>query len=723
MAASCSPGCSTQKLSIDVRRVPARNRSLSVKRFALRLVTRVGELLFWTGTTLPALCPVTGRAVVRQHAVRQSVVRRTVGFHAARWAPLNASSRLWRRWRRAVGTGVWWTTQQVGSRPTFLGVACADEALGRAFARELICGGRLWRTLRRRHLLFTITETGVEVWEGLGLRFQTRLSRMATEDVLPAARRTRSAAEEGAARRLAAWQRLQEWAAHHPWFKRVLADAPSVDEAVAVEVAEGKCLAVLGALEQGEAEELARAVWRGGHWSPGRLGDTVLVWREGCWRCVAEDSDAHGVNELEGFARGFMRQIAISDLHLGVKGRDTFGAHKEPALLRLLDEVIAQRATLVLNGDFLELMHESYGAIKRSYPEVFARLARVRRVIYLPGNHDEDVLRDRIKQVRRITRRRAQRHAYASVRRDEHGGLRIEAHAAAGGTTRLEAWRAILTDPRLLPWLQEVLDARQGSIHLSHGFADEGVAFQRLGPRDTPEERPVWYLDDAMLREPDPAGRLLKRVADRRQRLDRVISAEWGGQVQIVPYRLDAARGLYFEHGHAAILFCNGSRVGRLVSQLGGWLKRCGLTNIEDLVEERVGQWVRAIYPFGRVREMSQFIERALAVATWLTRGERMSNPALFFGHTHELAAVASDPVNSFTTQLAGARYGNTGAWSSRLRSALAGATRVEWLEWDGAGAAVRVADVSHPDSLNLWPAELPRPAAAWCGQPLEIHQ
>lgn len=688
----------------------------------MRLATRVGELICWTRSTLPVLCPVTGRVAVREHAVRQSVVRRTVGFHAARWAPLNASSRLWRRWRRAVGTGVWWTTQQVGSRPTFVGVACVDEALGRAFARELICGGRLWRVLRRRHLLFTITEAGVEVREGFGLRLLTRLSRMATEDVLPAAHRARSAAAQVAARRLVQGQRLQEWAAHHPWFTRALSDAPTVDEAVAVEVADGKCLAVLGALEQGEAEELARTALREGYWSPGRLGDTVLVWREGWWRCVVENSDAHVLKELEWFARGFMRQVALSDLHLGVKGRDTFGAHKEPALLRLLDEVIAQRATLVLNGDFLELMHESYGAIKRSYPEVFARLAHVRRVIYLPGNHDEDVLRDRIKEVRRITRRRAQRHAYASVRRDEHGRVQIESHGAAGGTARLEAWRAIFTDPRLLPWLKEVLDARQGSVHLSHGFAGEGVAFQRLGPRDTAEERPVWYLDDDLLREPDPAGRLLKRVADRRQRLDRVISAEWGGQVQIVPYRLDAARGLYFEHGHAAILFCNGSRVGRLVSQLGGWLKRCGLTNIEHLIEERVGRWVRAIYPLGRVREISQFIERALAVATWLTRGEQMSNPVLFFGHTHEPAAVASDPVNAFTTQLAGARYGNTGAWSSRLRSARSGATHVEWLEWDGRGMAVRVVDVSHPGSLTLGPIELIRPDTALCGPPLRMN-
>jgi hypothetical protein len=130
---------------------------------------------------------------------------------------------------------------------------------------------------------------------------------------------------------------------------------------------------VLGALEQSEAEDLARAARLTGHWFPQHLGDTVLICSRERVHIVPESVEAEPLPALKRFVGGFLRQVAISDLHLGVKGRDTFGAHKEPALVRLLDEVIEQRATLVLNGDFLELMHESYGAIKRSYPEVFAR--------------------------------------------------------------------------------------------------------------------------------------------------------------------------------------------------------------------------------------------------------------------------------------------------------------------------------------------------------------
>ena len=647
---------------------------------------RIRAIVRWTRGSLPAVYPVTGRAAERRHALRLPVVRRVVGFQASRWHPLNASSRLWRRWRRLVGPGVWWATQQIGSRPTFVGVACADEALGRAFARELICAGRLWRWLRQRHLLFTVTETRVVVRADLAVRYSSRLSRMATELVLPAACRERDAEKAAGERRRIAREHLAHGMAARPWLRRMVAGADLKAEAVAIEVAGGKCLVVLGALEQSEAEDLARAARLTGHWFPQRLGDTVLICSRERVHIVAESVEAEPLPALKRFVGGFLRQVAISDLHLGVKGRDTFGAHKEPALVRLLDEVIEQRATLVLNGDFLELMHESYGAIKRSYPEVFARLARVRRIIYVPGNHDQEVLRDRIKEVRRSTRRRAERQAYASVRRDESGGIRVEPRPWALLHPRLQAWRDTLADPRAARWLEEVLAARCGSIHLSHGFAEEGVAFQRGGPRDTPEERPVWYLDDSMLRERDPAARMLKLVADRRQRLDRVIGAEWGGRVHIAPYHFDPARGIYFEHGHAAVPSCNGSWLGPAISRLGGWLKRCGVTHIEHLVEERLGRHVRAIYPFGRVREMNQFIERALAVATWLVHGEKISHPALFFGHTHEPAAAAADPVHAFTTRLAGASYGNTGAWSSRLRAGMAGDNLVEWLEADASG-------------------------------------
>jgi predicted phosphodiesterase len=445
------------------------------RRWLTRVWARMRAIVRWTRGSLPAVCPVTGRAAERRHALRQSVVRRVVGFQASRWHPLDASSRLWRRWRRWVGPGAWWATQQIGSRPTFVGIACADEALGRAFARELICAGRLWRWLRQRNLLFTVTETRVVVRADLAVRYSSRLSRMATELVLPAARRERDATNTSAQQRQIARERMAQCVAHRLWLSRTIAetDPEAKAEAVALEEAGGKCLVVLGALQQGEAEELARAARLTGHWSPQRHGDTVLSCGRQKVQLAAESAAADPLHALERFVIGFLRQVAISDLHLGVKGRDTFGAHKEPALVRLLDEVIEQRATLILNGDFLELMHESYGAIKRSYPEVFARLARVRRIIYVPGNHDQ---------------------------------------------------------------------------------------------------------------------------------------------------------------------------------------------------------------------EMNQFIERALAVATWLVHGEKISNPALFFGHTHEPAAAAADPVHAFTTRLAGASYGNTGAWSSRLRAGRAGDNLIEWLEADASG-------------------------------------
>jgi hypothetical protein len=127
--------------------------------------------------------------------------------------------------------------------------------------------------------------------------------------------------------------------------------------------------------------------------------------------------------------------------------------------------------------------------------------------------------------------------------------------------------------------------------------------------------------------------------------------------------------------------------LGRHISVLGGILKRWGLTEIEHLIEERIGGWVRAIYPFGRVREIRQFVERMIAVAQWLKLGEApRASTHIICSHTHEPAAANADPVHSFTSGLTGVAYGNTGAWSSRLRLNLSGETRAEWMEIDAFG-------------------------------------
>jgi UDP-2,3-diacylglucosamine pyrophosphatase LpxH len=596
----------------------------------------------------------------------------------------------------------WWHIQQVGEKPTYVGVACADVDLGRAFTRELLCGGRLWPELRRHHLLFVVTEFAVEVWVGESMKDSSQLSEIATRSVLGRARRARDESMAMEERRKTAlgelWRFRGTGVLRPAWRQASLAGT-----AVAVEVVGDRCLAVYGDLAQTEAEHLVRDLIQKSAWSPLAMGHTSIECRRkslriNCTRPVSLDRKL----TLRRVVEGFLRTVVISDLHLGVKGRDTFGGLKECALVALLDRVIEQRSTLVLNGDFLELLHEPYGAIKRSYPRVFARLRRVRRVIYVAGNHDEDILRERTKEVRRWARHKARRRAYATVRWDAAGVPVVEiGNSASLPIPRPEAWRSLLGQPAVADWIREVLVDRRGCIWLSSGLSGEGVAFERRGPRGSSAERPTWYLDEALLKEADPAGYLLKLVADRRQRLDRVIRRDWGPCVQIGPFYWDEARGQYFEHGHAAIPFCNGSKLGRRVSVMSGVLKRWGVTQIEHFFEERIGRWVRAVYPWGRVREIRQFAERTLAVAQWLSRGEQPRGPlSILCGHTHEAANVTAEPVHAITKALTGVSYGNTGAWSSRLRLSQAGETRAEWLEIDAVGRSlVRSVDVGSEDS------------------------
>jgi hypothetical protein len=154
--------------------------------------------------------------------------------------------------------------------------------------------------------------------------------------------------------------------------------------------------------------------------------------------------------------------VVVSDLHLGLPHRDTFGPAKARAFTTLLDRVVERRSVLVLNGDFLELLHERYGAIRHAYPEIFSRLARVRRLVYVAGNHDADILRDRIKQTRRAVQRIALRHVYGEVRPGLDGEFWLEPRGGARRIRLARGWIRLLRDAAVRATLMELIRHRQG---------------------------------------------------------------------------------------------------------------------------------------------------------------------------------------------------------------------------------------------------------------------
>lgn len=553
-------------------------------------------------------------------------------------------------------------------------MAAADPELGQAFTAELICGGWFWPRLARAHHCFVIRGGRVEVLVGVRVCSNPSLAEQAAGRVLPLARAALAKAQALRRQQVATLENARASA----WCRRWLA-RHEPPHAVAGRATSAANLFVAGHVEQPEAEALVGDLADAGLWNPESHGET-LVW---CGTTDVQVYTQHPVSvaDLIAYVRGFCEWVVVSDLHLGLPHRDTFGSTKARDFCVLLDRVIQRRSVLILNGDFLELLHERYGAIKRAYPEIFTQLARVRRIIYVAGNHDADILRDRIKQTRRSIRRVALRHIYAEVRVGLDGELWLEARPGIRRLRLARGWTRLLRDPAVQEAMMDWIRHRGGRVFLSHGFAAEGVAFHRLGPRDTPAEQPHWILDESLARRGARPQQLLKLLADRRQRLDRVLQADWGGRVEIVRHYWNPARGVYFEHGHAAIPACHADGVGRLVSLCAGWLKRCGLRRVEHWFEEDLGDLVRAVHPLGKVREQRLLLERMLAVATWLcTAFPESPAPLMVCGHTHEAAHVGEGAVHTFLAAALGARYANSGAWSSRLRRKRPGADRSEWL-------------------------------------------
>lgn len=78
----------------------------------------------------------------------------------------------------------------------------------------------------------------------------------------------------------------------------------------------------------------------------------------------------------------------ISDVHLSGEKEAGMDPGKYQQLLDFLDAVAREGRTLVINGDFIELNLEK-SELFNHLRTVYAKLRKIKRVIYLRGNHDE----------------------------------------------------------------------------------------------------------------------------------------------------------------------------------------------------------------------------------------------------------------------------------------------------------------------------------------------
>ncbi|MDD5356180.1 MAG: methyltransferase domain-containing protein, partial [Candidatus Omnitrophica bacterium] len=124
------------------------------------------------------------------------------------------------------------------------------------------------------------------------------------------------------------------------------------------------------------------------------LGKTGITINNEEIKINTQNPNFEGENKIRKFIEGFLKYYIISDTHIADKtGADNFGDQREKDLMAVLDRIISERATLIINGDFLELWQAKFGHIKRRYGLLFRKLKEVRRIVYVVGNHDEDVLK------------------------------------------------------------------------------------------------------------------------------------------------------------------------------------------------------------------------------------------------------------------------------------------------------------------------------------------
>ncbi len=88
--------------------------------------------------------------------------------------------------------------------------------------------------------------------------------------------------------------------------------------------------------------------------------------------------------------RIIMRIYCISDLHLGNRGEaDDFTGE---VYLKHFLNLVGENDLLVLNGDILELRQFSLEEIIDAYEDLLSRLFLNRKVVYVVGNHDIEML-------------------------------------------------------------------------------------------------------------------------------------------------------------------------------------------------------------------------------------------------------------------------------------------------------------------------------------------
>ncbi|MFC1570581.1 metallophosphoesterase [Candidatus Omnitrophota bacterium] len=606
------------------------------------------------------------------------------------YGDLEKDSPLARKWRKLAEDDKYLYTQQVGSGPVYIGVAGDDQKLVSEFAKELLCTALLWKQSIKHELLFVLEDGDVKVYMNYKETFFERIShlrariwrqtvkstarllRISLEDRDPTgfeeeeylkgkdlfqkslerwAKRVLVIAEEGA-RKLAEDKKAQEnsWdlLENVPFFKNIFPSSPALDALSfsAGKMDSGSFLAVYGMITQVEADALVKELALYREEALSGLGHVLVRVERNRIFVETENPDFAAKQKVIRFVDGFCTIVNFSDSHIADKSEvDDFGSKKERELMEILDRVIENRSLLVINGDFMELWQAKYGNIKRSYKPLFEKIKKVRRVIYVAGNHDGAVLSYNAARVHIKTITVAKMNRIKNEKLEERLG-------------------ELMSSPYILKRHGKYLSGK--NIVLSWGFQ------RRLLVAD----KDTLYVDASILSHAKKHGKYVtmafldKLIEDVQENLHDEVVKDL--DVEIVRYYMDLYRGFYFEHGHYADPANYQSHLGNFIASTIGVIERVfkwesAEVDLNKALSKTV-LFIGKFYPKILVVDTKNYIERVLVLGKmlrWYSKeiGLEEGKTTVIFGHTHVPVHIGTGPVNPFSLYFNKVLYGNSGCW------------------------------------------------------------
>ena len=606
------------------------------------------------------------------------------------YGDLEKDSPLAHKWRKLAGDDKYLYTQQVGSGPVYIGVAGDDQGLVSEFAKELLCTALLWKQSIKHELLFVLEDGDVKVYmnhketffEKIShwrirlwrqtVKFTSRLLHISLEDWDPSgfeeeehlmgkdlfkkslerwAKRVLVIAEEGV-RKLAENKKTQEnsWGLlkNVEFFEKIFPSSPALDALSfsAGEINSGSFLGVYGMITQVEADALVKELVLYQKEALSGLGHVLVRVERNKILVETQNADPTAKEKVIRFADGFCTIVNFSDSHIADKSEvDDFGDKKERELMEILDRVIENRSLLVINGDFMELWQAKYGNIKRSYKPLFDKIKKVRRVIYVAGNHDGAVLSYNAARVHIKTI------AVARVNRIKNESLE-------------ERLGEFLGSPYILKKHGKFLAGK--NVVLSWGFKRRPLVV----------DKDTLYVDASILSHAKKHGKhaavvlLDKLIEDVQENLHDEVVKDLG--VEIVRYYMDMYRGFYFEHGHYADPANYQSHLGNFIASSIGIIERVfkwedAEIDLNKALSETI-LFIGKFYPKILVSDAKNYIERVLVLGKmlrWYSNeiGLKEGKTTVLFGHTHVPVHIGTGPINPFSLYFNQVLYGNSGCW------------------------------------------------------------